>query len=184
LLENVRGLVDGTEPYVAEVLGSLSEAGYDAVWGLFSAQEAGAPHKRERWWCLAYAKGKRAHGPEYEGKSNSEWHGEIMADTDSNGEGRHQPADGEGSGVVENDCVGDSNNPGIFAYTSGIDSNRSAQNEGQRNEPQPRAYRPSWWAVEPDVGRVAHGVAHRVDRLKALGNGIVPAVVAEFLNAT
>ena len=37
------------------------------------------------------------------------------------------------------------------------------------------------WAVEPNVGRVAHGVTSRVDRLKACGNGIVPAVVAEFL---
>ena len=35
-----------------------------------------------------------------------------------------------------------------------------------------------WWAVEPDLGRVATGVAHRVDRLKAIGNGQVPAVVA------
>jgi len=35
-----------------------------------------------------------------------------------------------------------------------------------------------WWAAEPDVGRVAHGLAARVDRLKALGNGQVPAVAA------
>lgn len=35
-----------------------------------------------------------------------------------------------------------------------------------------------WWSAEPDVGRVAHGVAARVDRLKALGNGQVPAVAA------
>lgn len=34
-----------------------------------------------------------------------------------------------------------------------------------------------WWATEPRLGRVAHGVAHRVDRLKAIGNGQVPAVV-------
>ena len=38
--------------------------------------------------------------------------------------------------------------------------------------------RPDWWATEPDVGRVAHGVAYRVDRLKAIGNGQVPAVAA------
>jgi DNA (cytosine-5)-methyltransferase 1 len=37
---------------------------------------------------------------------------------------------------------------------------------------------PSWWASEPDVGRVANGVAARVDRLKAIGNGQVPAVAA------
>ena len=35
---------------------------------------------------------------------------------------------------------------------------------------------PRWWDAEPNVGRVADGVAHRVDRLKTLGNGQVPAV--------
>jgi DNA (cytosine-5)-methyltransferase 1 len=35
-----------------------------------------------------------------------------------------------------------------------------------------------WWSVEPAVGRVAHGVAHRVDRLKAIGNGQVPSCAA------
>lgn len=35
-----------------------------------------------------------------------------------------------------------------------------------------------WWAVEPDVGRVAHGLAGRVDRLRAIGNGQVPAQAA------
>lgn len=35
-----------------------------------------------------------------------------------------------------------------------------------------------WWDAEPDVGRVAHGVANRVDRLRAIGNGQVPAVAA------
>ena len=34
------------------------------------------------------------------------------------------------------------------------------------------------WPTEPDVGRVAHGVAARVDRLKAIGNGQVPRVAA------
>ena len=35
-----------------------------------------------------------------------------------------------------------------------------------------------WWRTEPHVGRVAHGVAARVDRLKAIGNGQVPACAA------
>ena len=38
-----------------------------------------------------------------------------------------------------------------------------------------------WWATEPPLGRVANGVADRVGQLRALGNGVVPAVVAEFL---
>ena len=32
-----------------------------------------------------------------------------------------------------------------------------------------------WWPAEPDVGRMAHGVPSRVDRLKCLGNAVVPA---------
>jgi DNA (cytosine-5)-methyltransferase 1 len=34
----------------------------------------------------------------------------------------------------------------------------------------------SWWAVEPAVGRVADGVPRRVDRLRTLGNAVVPQV--------
>jgi len=33
-----------------------------------------------------------------------------------------------------------------------------------------------WWATEPDVGRVAHGIPNRVDRLKQLGNAVVPQI--------
>ena len=40
--------------------------------------------------------------------------------------------------------------------------------------------RSDWWAVEPDVGRVAHGVPARVDRLRGLGNAVVPQV-AEWI---
>src|SRR3990167_726338 len=37
----------------------------------------------------------------------------------------------------------------------------------------------SWWAVEPDVGRVAHGVPNRVDKIKCLGNAVVPKQAKE-----
>lgn len=33
-----------------------------------------------------------------------------------------------------------------------------------------------WWQVEPDVGRVANGIPGRVDRLKQLGNAVVPQI--------
>lgn len=39
-----------------------------------------------------------------------------------------------------------------------------------------RAGRISWWDAEPTVGRVVDRMAHRVDRLRAIGNGQVPAV--------
>jgi len=36
------------------VLSDLAEMGYDAVWGVFGAEACGAPHKRARFWLLAY----------------------------------------------------------------------------------------------------------------------------------
>jgi DNA (cytosine-5)-methyltransferase 1 len=51
-LENVPQLVRGGLPFV---LADLAELGFDAEWGLHSAAEVGAPHKRERFWLLAYA---------------------------------------------------------------------------------------------------------------------------------
>jgi len=41
--------------------------------------------------------------------------------------------------------------------------------------------RSSWWATEPNVGRVAHGVPNRVDRLRGLGNAIVPQVAYQIM---
>ena len=37
------------------VLGDLSEMGYDAQWGVIGANDAGAPHKRDRIWIVANA---------------------------------------------------------------------------------------------------------------------------------
>jgi DNA (cytosine-5)-methyltransferase 1 len=46
------------------------------------------------------------------------------------------------------------------------------EDRGASREPE----RASWWRAEPDVGRVADGVPARVDRLRALGNAVVPQV--------
>jgi DNA (cytosine-5)-methyltransferase 1 len=40
--------------------------------------------------------------------------------------------------------------------------------------------RSEWWAIEPDVGRVADGIPNRVHRLRGLGNAVVPQV-AEYI---
>ena len=33
-----------------------------------------------------------------------------------------------------------------------------------------------WWTVEPEVGRMDHGIPKRVDRLKCLGNSLIPMI--------
>jgi DNA (cytosine-5)-methyltransferase 1 len=61
------------------------------------------------------------------------------------------------------------------------DGTRLAQWQGERGharEELSALERADWWQLEPDVGRVADGVAARVDRLKCLGNGQVPLCAA------
>ncbi len=41
----------------------------------------------------------------------------------------------------------------------------------------PRPAARTWWTAEPGIRRVAYGVADRVDRISAIGDGQVPAVV-------
>ncbi len=43
-------------------------------------------------------------------------------------------------------------------------------------KPPSRSQESDWWSVEPDVGRVADGIPKRVDRLRSLGNAIVPQI--------
>ncbi|RON34414.1 DNA cytosine methyltransferase [Pseudomonas frederiksbergensis] len=75
-------------------------------------------------------------------------------------------------------------------YVKGILTCRSDSEIGSRPFERPVGSRRDgigWWAVEPGMGRVADGVAHRVDRIKALGNGQVPIVAAaafELLSRT
>jgi site-specific DNA-cytosine methylase len=53
----------GWEPAVSLVVRALHEAGFNAMWMVHAASDVGAPHGRERWWCLAAKRdGKRAKG--------------------------------------------------------------------------------------------------------------------------
>ena len=130
------------------VLGDLASMGYDARWGVLGAIAAGAPHKRERIWIVANATGDRWG----QGIKDSARRGKGMGERSQQGS-RHG-----GSDVADTNGVRELQPQGSEARSSG----------GIAGE---------WWATEPDVGRVAHGVAARVDRLRAIGNGQVPAVV-------
>lgn len=51
-------------------------------------------------------------------------------------------------------------------------ANTHAQASGQRHS----TGKSGWWASEPGLGRMAHGVPNRVDRLTSLGNAVVPQI--------
>jgi len=130
------------------VLGDLAEMGFDARWGVVSAADAGAPHKRDRIWIVANSNGLRE--LQQERVEQDKW-GRI-------GNCGGEMANSNGTQRKGNECP-------KRAATQHSDVGCA-----------------SWWLSEPDVGRVAHGVAARVDRLKAIGNGQVPAVAATAWN--
>ena len=76
-----------------------------------------------------------------------------------------------------NQIGGSSEQSKIMANTSGQNAQRRWKSLGVQEERNPPSGT-GWWAVEPNVGRVADGVAARVDRLKAIGNGQVPLCAA------
>lgn len=56
LLENVAAI---TSNGGTRVIADLAALGYDAEWGVVPASAVGAPHRRERWWCVAHARRER-----------------------------------------------------------------------------------------------------------------------------
>jgi len=189
---------------LGRVLGDLAAMGYDARWGVLGAVDAGAPHKRDRIWIVAddprSGRGTRRKGrPDPSDTRKPEQSLQELADTQSQ-RARGLPI-GTSSEYTRLGFVGeDVADAGHLRGRHGAESNETqpaslarcgevcdTAGEGLslgingavgRPRPLSESERSSWWATEPDVGRVAHGMAARVDRLKAIGNGQVPAVAA------
>jgi DNA (cytosine-5)-methyltransferase 1 len=142
------------------VLGSLAALGYDAEWQDIRASDVGAPHRRERLWIVAYP--DAMHGA---GSPESREQLERPAQSPRSG----------ADGVEAGDDVADADNSRRNASRPAVASGRAEKSAMSRNASQ-RGRGNEWWATEPDVGRVAHGIPARVDRLKCLGNSIVPKV--------
>jgi DNA (cytosine-5)-methyltransferase 1 len=77
-------------------------------------------------------------------------------------------------------CVEVSNASSLGLSGQGQHEQSSNSAQGREREAVELVYgrSPDFWAVERNVGRVADGVAARVDRLKAIGNGQVPLCAA------
>jgi DNA (cytosine-5)-methyltransferase 1 len=160
VVENVAALL---QRGMGTVLGDLAESRYDAEWDCIPASAVGAPHRRDRVWIVAHAHEERPqkrglHAEERSEVSDASWgsrRDEALADSRGNGlEGSIQARYGQSS------CGR------VFARREATGTGFSGGAEQ--------------WRVEPDVGRVAHGVSPDVDRLGALGNAIVPQV-AEWI---
>ena len=80
---------------------------------------------------------------------------------------------------------------GVVANTNGEGSQRyGSEYELRKSQEERKTSWARWWDIEPNVGRVAHGIPKRVDRLKGLGNSLIPqipyylgTVILEVMNA-
>jgi len=245
--ENVEGHINrGLE----SVLQDLEGAGYNSTWGVFSAEEVGAPHQRKRIFILANSSGAgRQQVSRSAHENESEHEGRSTAQTDitsSHGEGNRERSlansdssrqlQSQGSKSEQWGWTGDSGQEGAMAdpdsddrgdrsstlprerwpwleHRSGSERQLVGQpEETMANTSSERLQGSEWlgenqrknsagqtsadgsasergddcggqgsdiWNFEPNVGRMAHGITDRVDRLRLLGNGVVPQTAAK-----
>jgi DNA (cytosine-5)-methyltransferase 1 len=157
-------LVENSPALVARglgtVLGDLATLGFDARWGVFGADEAALAthcgeipliHNRDRIWIVGCRQGTNPDGlreQQQERIQSDQWR--RAGDV-----GKTTTGDAQGSRLQSHGAIG-----------------------AESKITMPCGNPATWWSTEPDVDRVVHGVANRVDRLRGLGNGQVPAVVA------
>ena len=160
-----------------EVVSSLAEMGYDCRWCVISAASIGALHRRERWFLLGYSK-HNGHVTAENGRTDREESISGQQHKQKKEIGKPSRTDNLSRDVAYF-CISDSiasqqTNPSSIAeQTEGRTRRRSSGQCG------PFESREHWQEVVSGVCRVSDGVPFHVERLRALGNSVVPQQVKE-----
>ena len=166
LVENVAALLNRG---LDEVLGSLAESGYDAEWTILRACDFGLPHRRERIYLIAYSGRLRP---------NTGWTKQPLSGTGADGkEGiTTNPAGIRRGGILRQRRKAES-----FRVKGDGDTwdASNAMRPGLSQPKQERELRRSitqcnWGQAPSPICRVDDVIPYRMDRLRALGNAIVP----------
>jgi DNA-cytosine methyltransferase len=176
LFENVPGfpsLNDGAE--FKYLLRALAEMGFDAEWGHIRASDSGAPHQRERWFCVAYSTG-------YDGQHVST---NILRQTSTRGMDLPRGtelADGSSARLQGRGEAGNTSSEGAqskqltqrYGELGNVHNTkrqtRSTLRMGAR-EPRKSFTRPGGRSTQSGVCRESYGISYRLDRFGGL-NGL------------
>jgi len=171
VLENVAGVLTLAAGATA-VTGDLASMGYDCRWGVIRASEAGAPHQRKRWFCIAYTGGER-HGSRENGGSVGQLDGQTQELTPERQRPRQEPKH-RGAATTA-----------WGRYTAAVSQwerviGRLAPEPTDKTGVAPEFVEwmmglPEGWVTDLDLPRAA--------QLKMLGNGVVPQQAALALEA-
>jgi len=172
----VRCMFENVEGHISlglrEVIGDLEGAGYDATWGIFSASEVGAPHQRKRVYILADTSNNRHQSGSGSGGNQRQ----VLPSVKSTG-GR------EASGWCKSGRRSEELADSLCKRLQMRQEVGNTQEVGQGGNQQfagcGERSRSGDWLPEPNVGRVVDGCPDRVDRIRLLGNGVVPQTAAK-----
>lgn len=198
--ENVPGII---KIAAGQVVKDLEHAGYNVVVFNYEAAAVGAWHRRSRVFFVGDAKHDGQHGlPQLRGneKASDDWR-QKRTEPPKQFEGAGEPADVSGIRGCERGIadVANTNGKGLqgckqpgtsdAAEDTGEHPPRGSAGEcceaihytmrggqpGQHGRWESQELADGrCWATEPDMGRVVNGLPNRVDRLKCLGNAVVP----------
>ena len=188
-----------------EVLSDLEAIGYATRPFVVPACAVNAPHKRNRVWIVGNAQHNGSPTTKINGSSDqasddsaqrkeatrkstrTSGRGDScdVAYTDSD-DGRHR----SGTKSQEREARLEHGRGGKRQPIRQPDENVADTKSQQRNDRQHQK-QSSWsivggvetWGVEPDVGRVANGIPRRVDRIRGLGNSILPQIAQQIRTA-
>ena len=185
--ENVAGIVNMA---LDQVYTDLENEGYTVQAFIIPACAVDAPHRRDRCAIVAWNSNSRDRDAwaerEVEKRENAEPTGicENVAHAESIGLQREwSGGDQIGGARLEKaqserccDVLSDTDHRSGTMWRNWELSavEEVAGGWGDHGGRAPEYVTGEWWPAEPDVGRVAHGVPSRVDRLKCLGNAVVP----------
>lgn len=191
IVENVSALLGRG---LGDVLGDLAALGYDAWWDCIPAAAVGAPHRRDRIWIVAYARGQQHEGyGDALRREIAEGLSCAAAMADAAGNGRHEGYP-DGGWRGSRGCPQQGAGPGgrgdepplahaIGERGCGRDSERQhAVHAYPRRETFCAGRDGGWWSAEPDVGRTIDGFSRWLD--ETAGESEAHKVILAYANAS